>query len=161
GAASAHAHRVWILPAVTVLSGTDQWVSVDAAVSNNLFFPNHRPVQLAQIEVRDPEGAPVELQNATGGEIRSSFELHLQKQGTYIVSLKPSSGRRPMGGGPGGAAGPAGAKADQPTLFGSYEVNGKVERWRGTPESLVSEGAASKPGFKLRESGGRSVVTFR
>lgn len=169
GASSAHAHRVWVLPAVTVLSGTDQWVSFDAAVSNNLFFPNHRPVQLAQIEARDPDGAPLEIQNATGGEVRSSFELHLQKQGTYLISLRPGTGRRPMGaggpGGPGADGPPAGAqKAGGPggagNLFGSYEVNGKVERWRGTPETLVSEGMAAKPGFKLRESGGRSVVTF-
>src|SRR5690606_26805667 len=99
-------------------------------------------------------------------------ELHLKKQGTYIVSLKPSTGRRPMGGGAGGQGGAgapgsgqgkggaANASATQATLAGSYEANGKVERWRGTPESLVAEGMASKPGFKLRESGGRSVVTF-
>jgi hypothetical protein len=158
-----------------VLSGTDQWVSFEAAVSNNLFFPNHRPVSLAQIEVRAPDGSPVELKNAVGGEIRSSFELHLEKQGTYMVSLKPSTGRRPANGGMGGpGAAPAagtpasssqksggpGASANQGSLFGSYEEDGKPQRWRGSPETLVSEGMNKKPSFKLRESGGRSVVTF-
>src|SRR5690606_819212 len=70
-----HAHRIWILPSTTVLSGENQWISVEAAVSNNLFFPNHRPVRLDSIAVSDPEGNPVELQNAISGEIRSSFEL--------------------------------------------------------------------------------------
>ncbi|WP_438480026.1 DUF4198 domain-containing protein [Oleiharenicola lentus] len=172
GVSSAHAHRVWILPAVTVHSGADQWVSFEAAVSNNLFFPNHRPVQLASIEVKGPDGAPVEIANATAGEIRSSFELHLQKQGTYVVSLKPSQGRRPMGGGtPAGPGAPANGNVPaqksggpgaggQGGLTGTYEENGKTERWRGTPETLVSEGVTKKPNFKLRESGGRKVVTF-
>jgi len=158
GANAAHAHRVWVLPAMTVLSGTDQWVSFEAAISNDLFFPNHHAVALTQIEVRGPDGSPVELQNAIGGEIRSSFELHLQQQGTYLVSLRPGMGRRPAGGTGGPGAG--GGAANQGSLFGSYEANGKTERWRGTPETLVSEGMAAKPGFKLRETGGRSVVTF-
>ncbi len=186
GVTTASAHRVWILPGMTVLSGTDQWVSFEAAVSNNLFFPNHRPVNPAQIEVKGPDGAPVELQNATTGQIRSSFELHLEKQGTYIVSLKPGGNRR-AGGGMGGPGGPGGAGAPQAggqaspggqgapgaggpgggmggggqgSLMGTYEQDGKPQRWRGTPETLVSEGMAQKPGFKLRETGGRSVVTF-
>ncbi len=144
GATLAHAHRVWILPSTTVLSGTDQWVSFEAAVSNNLFFPNYRPVNLAQIEVSAPDGSSVELQNSTGGQIRSSFELHLEKQGTYVISLRPGPGR-------GGQQG---------SLMGSWEEDGKVQRWRGTPETLVSENMAAKPGFKLRSSGGRRVVTF-
>jgi uncharacterized GH25 family protein len=162
GAVDTYAHRVWVLPAVTVLSGTDQWVSFEAAVSNNLFFPNHRPVALAQIEVIGPDGKPVEIQNATAGQIRSSFELHLQQQGTYVVSLRPTQGRAPQ-------ATPAAAGSPSPQgpgggmrggLFGSYEEDGKTVRWRGTPETLVSEGVAAKPGFKLRESGGRKVVTY-
>jgi len=152
GATLAHAHRVWILPSMTVLSGTDQWVSVEAAVSNNLFFPNHRPVNLAQVQVTAPDGSPVELKNATGGQIRSSFELHLEKQGTYVISLRPG-GR----GGPGGPGGPGG---QQGSLMGTWEENGKVQRWRGTPETLVSENMAAKPGFKLRSSGGRRVFAF-
>lgn len=170
GTSAAHAHRVWILPSQTVLSGTDQWVSFDAAVSNNLFFPNHRPVSLESIEVRGPDGQPVKIENATGGQVRSSFELQLQQQGTYVISLKPGTGRRPAGGGA-GPGGPTAKKGGgtkkgggfaggEGSLFGSYEENGKIERWRGTPETLVSEGMAKKPGFKLTESGGRRVVTF-
>lgn len=185
GASVAHAHRVWLLPSTTVLSGKDQWISVEAAVSNNLFFPNHRPVQLASVDVKAPDGSSVELKNATAGEIRSSFELQLEKQGTYIISLKPSTGRGGGGGGPAGPgpggpgaakAGPAATPGATPgaqkgggkgggfggagSLSGSYQENGKTERWRGTPETLVSEGMAKKPGFKLQTSGGRRVATF-
>jgi uncharacterized GH25 family protein len=160
GTTTARAHRVWILPAVTVHSGTEQWVSVEAAVSNNLFFPNHRAVNPAQIEVRGPDGTLVEIQNATTGQIRGSFEVHLQQQGTYVISMKQSA-RRQGAGGPGGAMGGQGPGAGgQGNLMGTYEQNGKTERWRGTPESLVAEGMAKKPGFKLRETGGRTVVTF-
>lgn len=179
GSSAVYAHRVWVLPSMTVLSGTDQWVSFEAAVSNNLFFPNHRPVSIESIEVRGPDGAPVQIENAVGGQVRSSFELHLEKQGTYVISLKPSTGRRPSGGSAPAAmaqkAGgpPAGGQKGAPgggspkmgfggegSLFGSYEEDGKVQRWRGTPESLIAEGVAKKPGFKLRETGGRRVVTF-
>lgn len=34
----AEAHRAWMLPSATVLSGDDPWVTVDAAISNDLFY---------------------------------------------------------------------------------------------------------------------------
>jgi len=33
---AAQAHRVWLLPAATVLSGDEPWVTFDAAVSNDI-----------------------------------------------------------------------------------------------------------------------------
>lgn len=46
---SAHAHRAWMLPSATVLSGEAPWVTVDAAVSNDLFYFEHFPLQLEGI----------------------------------------------------------------------------------------------------------------
>lgn len=46
---SAQAHRAWMLPSATVLSGEDPWVTVDAAVSNDLFYFEHFPLQLEGI----------------------------------------------------------------------------------------------------------------
>jgi uncharacterized GH25 family protein len=46
---SAHAHRAWMLPSATVLSGEDPWITVDAAVSNDLFYFEHFPMQLEGI----------------------------------------------------------------------------------------------------------------
>lgn len=146
---TAHAHRSWVLPVVTVLSGEDKWVAFDAAVSNSLFFPDHRGIDVARVEAKGPDGQPVELQNAVTGRVRSSFELNLKQQGTYLVALKPGAPR----GGPGGQGGSS--------LNGTYTgEDGKPARWRGTPETLVTEEVAKKPGFKLRESGGRAIVTF-
>jgi uncharacterized GH25 family protein len=41
----AQAHDLWFKPSSTVLSKSD-WVTVDAAVSNDVFFFNHRPLGL-------------------------------------------------------------------------------------------------------------------
>src|SRR5690606_1253455 len=80
---AAEAHRAWILPSATVLSGDDLWITVDAAVSNDLFYFNHRPLQLDGLHVTAPDGTELELQNASVGEIRSTFDVHLTKPGTY------------------------------------------------------------------------------
>jgi uncharacterized GH25 family protein len=58
---SAQAHRSWMLPSATVLSGDDVWVTVDAAVSNDLFYFEHFPLRIANI------GAPPEKLGARGG----------------------------------------------------------------------------------------------
>ena len=34
---SAFAHQAWLQPSQTVIAGTDPWITVDAAVSNDLF----------------------------------------------------------------------------------------------------------------------------
>lgn len=52
---SAQAHRAWMLPSATVLSGEDPWITVDAAVSNDLFYFEHFPLQLEGI------GKPLQL----------------------------------------------------------------------------------------------------
>lgn len=52
---SAQAHRAWMLPSATVLSGEDPWITVDAAVSNDLFYFEHFPLQL------DGIGKPLQL----------------------------------------------------------------------------------------------------
>lgn len=46
---SAHAHRAWMLPSATILSGDAPWVTVDAAVSNDIFYFEHFPLQIEEI----------------------------------------------------------------------------------------------------------------
>ena len=41
---AAQAHRVWILPDATLLSGDAPWVTFDAAVSNDIFYTDHHPL---------------------------------------------------------------------------------------------------------------------
>ena len=51
---AAHAHHQWLLPSATVLSGNDPWVTVDAAVSNDLFYFEHVPLRLDNLVVGGP-----------------------------------------------------------------------------------------------------------
>ncbi|MCK5860587.1 DUF4198 domain-containing protein [Abyssibacter sp.] len=82
---AAQAHRVWILPDATLLSGDDPWVTFDAAVSNDIFYTDHHPYALDRIEAIGPTGEPVPLQNPSTGKYRSVFDLHLESEGTYRV----------------------------------------------------------------------------
>ena len=54
---AANAHRQWMLPSMTVLSGNDPWVTVDAAVSNDLFVFEHVPMRLDGLVITGPDGA--------------------------------------------------------------------------------------------------------
>ncbi len=73
-AIGAQAHSVWMKPSSTVLSKAD-WVTVDAAVSNDMFFFNHRPLGLDKLVITAPDGSTVEPKNAHKGELRSVFDL--------------------------------------------------------------------------------------
>ena len=90
---SAHAHRGWILPSFTVLSGEDPWVGIDGAISNELFYPDHRPMQPAGLKVLDPDGMESAVQNATVGKFRTTFDLQLAKVGTYKVFTSTGASR--------------------------------------------------------------------
>ncbi|MDO9336312.1 MAG: DUF4198 domain-containing protein [Caulobacter sp.] len=113
-AGSASAHRQWMLPSMTVLSGTDPWVSVDAAVSNDLFVFEHQPMRLDNLVITGPDGAPVEAQNKFTGKYRSVFDLQLTKPGTYRVAS--------VSGG----------------MMASYKLNGEQKRWRGPAAELAT-----------------------
>ena len=90
---SAQAHRAWFLPSFTVLSGDDPWVGIDGAISNELFYPDHRPMQAASIKVLDPEGAEIAAPSATVGKFRTTFDLQLSKVGTYKVFTSNGASR--------------------------------------------------------------------
>ena len=62
---SAQAHRAWMLPSATVLSGDEVWVTVDAAVSNDLFYFEHFPLRIANL------GAAAGTAGARGGRRRA------------------------------------------------------------------------------------------
>ncbi len=110
--AAAQAHRSWLLPSATVLSGSEPWVTVDAAVSNDLFYFEHNPMRLDGLNVTGPDGAEVAAQNAATGKFRSVFDVPLAKPGTYRITV----------GGDG--------------LMGRYKLNGEEKRWRGSADKL-------------------------
>ncbi len=112
----ASAHRQWMLPSATVLSGDDVWVTVDAAVSNDLFYFEHQPLRLDAVKAWAPDGTEVVIENKATGRYRSTFDVHLTQKGTYRIS----------------------SVADM--LMGSYDLNGKTERLpRGTTAANLAE----------------------
>lgn len=79
------AHRMWLLPSGTIFAGTDGWVTVDSAISNDLFYADHQPGRLEQVKVWRPDGSPGELQNGATGRYRSVFDVRLDAPGTWKI----------------------------------------------------------------------------
>jgi len=131
---ASHAHKMWLLPSSTV-STVDQWVTVDAAVSNNLFYFDHVPLRLDALAITAPDGSAVSAENAHTGKYRSIFDVQLKQNGTYKVAIVNKG------------------------LFASYEENGQRKRWRGNAEKFATEVPASARNLQVSESIGR-VETF-
>ncbi|MBB5049542.1 putative GH25 family protein [Rhodopseudomonas rhenobacensis] len=129
--ASAEAHRTWLLPSATVLSGKDAWVTVDAAISNDLFYFEHHPLALDNLAVLAPDGKTVTPENIAKGKFRSSFDLKLEQPGTYKISVLNQG------------------------VFANYKLNGETKRWRGKPEQIDSEIPAAATDVKISEMQGR------
>nr|WP_086491101.1 DUF4198 domain-containing protein [Novosphingobium panipatense] len=126
-ASPASAHRQWLLPSTTTLAGTSEYVTVDAAVSNDLFYPDHFPMSPEQVTVWMPDGATGKLENPATGRYRSTFDVKIDKPGTWKIGTQRSAvmgsfkvdgqewrlgGRgRPMGAGGPGAPGGAPPRA--------------------------------------------------
>lgn len=132
---AAHAHKMWMVPSATNVSGADPWVTVDAAVSNDLFYPDHMPVALDRVSITAPDGQTAKPENALTGQYRSVFDVHLTQQGTYKIAA--------VNGG----------------LFASYEVDGQKKRWRGEAANLSKEVPANAKNVEVSESINR-VETF-
>ena len=132
---AAQAHKMWMVPSATNVSGADPWVTVDAAVSNDLFNPDHMPVALDRVVITAPDGQAVKLENGVTGQYRSVFDVHLSEPGTYRIAA--------VNGG----------------LFANYEVNGEKKRWRGDAANLSKEIPAGAKNVDISESINR-VETF-
>lgn len=113
-APAAHAHRMWLAPSATVLSAADPWVTVDAAVSNTLFYADHVPMRLEGVRVTGPDGQPVEIRNGSTGKYRSTFDVQLAKPGTYRIANVAES------------------------AMASYKQGGETKRWRGPAAQLAT-----------------------
>lgn len=108
----AQAHRAWMLPSATVLSGENSWVTVDGAVSNDLFYFEHHPLRLDNLEILSPSGASVAAQNQAQGKYRSVFDLELVEEGTYTLQTRNQG------------------------VFGRFTINGEAKRWRGRVDEV-------------------------
>lgn len=111
---SAQAHRAWLAPTSTVLSGTDAWVSFDAGMSNGVFIADHAAMNLAGLTITAPDGSTAAPANTMTGKYRSTFDLHLTQTGTYRVA-NVSAG-----------------------VLVSYKQGGEVKRWRGAEADMAA-----------------------
>ncbi|MCK5746125.1 MAG: DUF4198 domain-containing protein [Oricola sp.] len=124
----AFAHRTWFLPSSTVLSGDEVWVTFDAAAANEVFYFDHRPLSLDDLVITGPDGAAVEAQNLSEGRLRNTFDLKLDKQGTYRISLVSDG------------------------VFGFYKVDGEQKRWRGAASEISTAIPENATDVRIDES---------
>jgi len=133
-AGSAQAHSVWLLPSSTVLS-TAQFVTFDAAVSNDIFYFTHRALAVDTLVITAPDGSHPEAVNVAKAELRTTFDLKLEKSGTYMLDIQRSG------------------------LRANWKLDGKPKRFMGTAEALAKEVPANADDLQIGESVAH-VVTF-
>ena len=112
---NSYAHRTWLLPSATFVDTKEPWVTIDAAVSENLFDFDTNAMKLDGLIVTAPDGSHIKPDNQFTGRLRSSFDLKLAKPGTYKVSVVTEG------------------------VMASYKLNGEQKRWRGTEEAFAKE----------------------
>lgn len=133
--APAAAHRAWMVPSATVISGDDVWVSVDAAISNDLFYFEHQPMRGEPI-VTAPDGTTAKAENLLTARYRTTFDVHLTQQGTYKIAYVNQG------------------------VGGTYKVNGEEKRLpRGlSADKLQAEIPAGATDIKLTQSASRNEI---
>lgn len=112
---SAQAHRPWLLPSATLADGPAPVVSVDAAISEDLFEFDSFPLQVDTLRVTAPDGSAVAPDARTEAKRRVSFDVKLAQKGTYRIAGVTD------------------------TAMASWKVNGETKRWRGSPAALATE----------------------
>lgn len=132
----AHAHNAWLLPSTTVLSKPDT-ISVDAAVSNDLFVANHAAMRLDNLLITAPDGSTVKPESEAKLKHRSVFDVNVGAPGTYRIAVVNAGG------------------------FASWKdkATGQQKRARGTPESLAKEIPVDAQDVTVTQSVGR-IETF-
>jgi hypothetical protein len=132
---AASAHKAWLQPSQTVLPANKPWVTVDGAVSNDLFYFNHVPLRLENLTITAPDGSTVAPQNPANGKYRSVFDLELAQTGTYRMAVVNRG------------------------LSAQWQENGQPRRWRGNAQAFAAEVPKDAPGLQVSEMFNR-VETF-
>lgn len=130
----AQAHRGWLLPSATVLSGNEPWVTVDAAVSNDLFYFEHVAMRLDNLVLFAPDGSPAKAENTSTGRYRSSFDVKLAQKGTYKIALVSDG------------------------MSASYKLGSETKRARGTAESLARDIPANATDVNVSQNISRNEI---
>ena len=132
---TAHAHNAWLLPSTTVLSKGDV-ITVDAAVSNDLFVANHNALRIDGLQITAPDGSMLKAENEAKLKQRTVFDVNVAQPGTYRIAV--------LNGG----------------AFASWKDKaGQQKRARGTPETIAKEVPADATDVVITQSAGR-IETF-
>lgn len=135
--ATVQAHRQWMLPSITAISGEgdDVWVTVDAAVSNDLFYLEHQPLR-ADVSVMLPDGSAGEVKNKAIGRYRQTFDVQIGQRGTYKIFYTTDA------------------------VSGSYKLNGEEKRLpRGTTAANLAQAIpAGATDVQTSESSNRNEI---
>lgn len=131
---SAQAHRPWLLPSATVVT-PNEWITVDAAVSTDIFQFDHVPLRIDNLVATAPDGTAITPQNVLTGKFRTTFDLQLPQNGTYRISNGNSG------------------------LNASYKLGEETKRWRGTAEAFANEIPVDAKDLQVTQSQSR-VETF-
>ena len=111
---SVQAHRAWLAPTSTILSGAEAWVGFDAGMSNGVFIADHAAMNMAGLIITAPDGSTASPVNAMTGKYRSTFDLHLTQAGTYRIAN--------VSGG----------------VMVTYKQGGETKRWRGAGADMAA-----------------------
>lgn len=146
---SAQAHRAWMIPSTTILSGDAPWVTVDAAVSNDLFYFEHHPLILegigeaperagrtpSRLLITAPDGSNVPARNGHVGKYRSVFDVQLQHKGTYKLAVAGDS-----------------------RYLARYRHNGEARRWMGALSDVGGAVPADAEDLQISQMDSRMEV---
>lgn len=128
---SAHAHRQWLLPSATQVDGKEPWVTVDAAVSEDVFEIGANALKLDGLTITAPDGKTVAPEQTSIAKQRASADLKLTQNGTYRIALVSEN------------------------AMASYKLNGETKRWRGHPADVSKEIPAGAEELTLSTTQGR------
>ncbi|WP_213956380.1 MULTISPECIES: DUF4198 domain-containing protein [unclassified Variovorax] len=133
---TAQAHNAWLLPSTTVLSKGDI-VTIDAAVSNDLFVANHNPLRLEGLQITAPDGSALKPESEAKLKQRNVFDVNASQPGTYRIAVLNTG------------------------VFAAWKdkATGQQKRARGTAESIGKEIPADAQEVNITQSMGR-IETF-
>lgn len=132
----AHAHRTWLLPNATVVEGNNPSVTIDGAVSEDLFEFDTNALQLDALMITAPDGTTLtERESRSQQRRRTSFEVKLAQKGTYRIAGVTES------------------------VMGSYKLGGETKRFRGAAETYAKDIPADATEVQVTRSLAR-VETF-
>lgn len=148
---SAQAHRAWMLPSATVLSGDEPWITVDAAVSNDLFYFEHFPMQLEGVgQATPPRAYPGNQQpQAQPGAQPAAAPAPMRRPPNKLVILAPDGSEvQPQNGAVGRYRSTFDVQLSQKGtyklavasggLMAMWKENGETRRWMGSAEELAA-----------------------